>query len=917
MVVLFQMYTRYSARLILFLSLTASGATLYVGPGGYNGTTFARPCAAVLAASDGDTVLIDAVGGPYKNDTCSIPKAITIRGFNGRPHIEVTNGDIPDGKAIWTAAAPIGKTIVIDNLEISGSHSSTNQCSNCAAIRRDYGHLVIRNSYLHDSDNGLLSGPDPYADVLLENTEVAFSGGGGGLGHNIYITQARSFTMRGSYSHNARVGHLVKSRAMINVIEANRLTGEFGEESYNPTTRSGTESLEIDLPIGGTAFIKGNIIQQGGLPPAPKSVNPPSSDPQGGNANLIAFAEECTTNQVSDPFKGHWQTRAILAGAVTNSQQTIPLRSADKFKSFPIAAHILTETHLAAGLVKGSSTLKVTDGENWPAPPFEFVVNKYVAGRVVAVSGTVWTLSQPWPGGTYYKGSVLSLSNPEEITITGKTGDAIQVLRHVNGTTALPHSAEQYVELDTFDNELHVVNNTIVSDFAQPYRGGFVLFGVSGTAPQCAINQAAAVRLVNNVLYGPSTIEVFRLADGLSGPQATIQNNFVSTDEGSNTSTGRVGEWFYSPMLTDDAGRYESGNYDYHLIPSATGMIGQGATTRDSSSIPCGGPELPDTCGEAPALEYRHPAGTEARSNIGDIGAYAYAGGYNVPSSINVVVPATLTSSGTGKVTVNLPSATQNGVFVTFESSAETVVNRPPSVFVPPGQTQASSTFKVQPFTGAPSVTISAYAPGMMGTSTPMRAGTAASSSNLSLTRETASGPHFFLNLDAAPTANTYVSVTSSNPSAIYAPGSVLVPAGQTKVALGTMTGSAFSGTKPFTLSVAQGSQKVSYSGNASAAALALWNMKNGITQVTCGSPARIYLSLTNPAPVGGAKIPISSDKAASVPAYAAQVSQDQKLTASELQVPTVCASSDAVTVGITASFGGVTKTLTLKVLPK
>jgi hypothetical protein len=59
--------------------------------------------------------------------------------------------------------------------------------------------------------------------------------------------------MRFSYSHESKVGHLVKSRARENVISYNRLSdNEEGRSSYI-----------IDIPEGGIAEILGNVIQQG------------------------------------------------------------------------------------------------------------------------------------------------------------------------------------------------------------------------------------------------------------------------------------------------------------------------------------------------------------------------------------------------------------------------------------------------------------------------------------------------------------------------------------------------------------------------------------------------------------------------------------------------------------------------------
>jgi len=92
--------------------------------------------------------------------------------------------------------------------------------------------------------------------------------------HNIYIVSAKSFTLRGSYSHHARVGHNVKSRAAITDILYNRIMDEVG----------GSASYGIDLCTGGLAFVIGNLIQKGA---------------QADNGTLVAFGAEGLGNSLN------------------------------------------------------------------------------------------------------------------------------------------------------------------------------------------------------------------------------------------------------------------------------------------------------------------------------------------------------------------------------------------------------------------------------------------------------------------------------------------------------------------------------------------------------------------------------------------------------------------------------------------
>lgn len=76
---------------------------------------------------------------------------------------------------------------------------------------------------------------------------------------------------RYNYSHDANVGHNLKSRAQANTITYNRF-------SSNGT---GAPSYEIDLPNAGLAFVTGNVIQQ------------PANNQ---NAGMLSFGAEGATN---------------------------------------------------------------------------------------------------------------------------------------------------------------------------------------------------------------------------------------------------------------------------------------------------------------------------------------------------------------------------------------------------------------------------------------------------------------------------------------------------------------------------------------------------------------------------------------------------------------------------------------------
>lgn len=221
--------------------LVAMAATLHVGPG----QTFAKPCAAIAAAGVGDTILIDAAGS-YDGDVCAwSTNGLTLRGVNGRPHIDAA-GQNSQGKAIWVIS---GNDTTIDNVELSGCHVPD---ANGAGIRQQGTNLTVRNAYFHDNEDGILAGSDAASTITIESSEFAHNGAGDGQSHNLYIGNVGRLVFRYNWSHDAVVGHLLKSRAARNDILYNRLTGEAGS----------TDSYEINLPNGGLSFVIGNLIEQ-------------------------------------------------------------------------------------------------------------------------------------------------------------------------------------------------------------------------------------------------------------------------------------------------------------------------------------------------------------------------------------------------------------------------------------------------------------------------------------------------------------------------------------------------------------------------------------------------------------------------------------------------------------------------------
>lgn len=238
---------------------------LRVGPA----ESLKTPSAAARTARDGDT--IEIVAGTYTDDFAIWRQnGLTIRGVGGRARLRAATA-IPNGKAIWVVH---GNDTTVENIEFSGARVPD---QNGAGIRGEGIGLTVRNCYFHDNEDGILAGGGPASDIVIENTEFSANGHGDGYSHNLYIGSARSLVLRASYSHHARVGHNVKSRAQRTHILYSRIMDE----------HDGTSSYAIDLPNGGIAYVIGNLIQQG-----PRTENP----------RIVAYGAEGLKHPVNELF---------------------------------------------------------------------------------------------------------------------------------------------------------------------------------------------------------------------------------------------------------------------------------------------------------------------------------------------------------------------------------------------------------------------------------------------------------------------------------------------------------------------------------------------------------------------------------------------------------------------------------------
>ncbi|MGZ3428823.1 MAG: hypothetical protein ACXVCV_19350 [Polyangia bacterium] len=368
---------RGSWMILLASSSAAWGATREVGPG----KSYATPCAAIAAAQPNDRIEIDAAG-TYKGDVCGwTVSGLTIVGVNGRPKID-GNGTVAQDKAIWVVS---GDDTTVENVELTGAVASA-ASANGAGIRQEGKNLTVRGCWFHDDQDGILAGDAAGSTILIEGSEFSHNGAGDGQSHNLYINHVDKLIFRWNYSHDAVIGHLLKTRALVSDIRYNRFSDE----------AEGTASYEINVPNAGTTMIVGNLIEQG-----PMTMNGAiidyGSEPSGFNATSDLYVVNNTI--VNDrPAGGTFvqiaamvSTPAVLTnnifvggGTITNQASAVQTASYSGATPMFVAAASY-DYHLVAGspCVDMGHDPGMTAGGVSLAPSLEYVHPAMVEGRTL------------------------------------------------------------------------------------------------------------------------------------------------------------------------------------------------------------------------------------------------------------------------------------------------------------------------------------------------------------------------------------------------------------------------------------------------------------------------------------------------------------------------------------------------------
>ena len=243
----------------------ASGATptrppLRVGLG----QDFAGLAEALRQAQDGDT--LEVLPGEYRGDVAVIlQRQLRIIGLGEdsgeRPWL-IADGRAAERKAIWVLR---DGDFEIRNIGFRGARVPD---QNGAGIRFEKGRLLLQHCHFVDNENGLLSGNDGQAELVILDCEFRQAAPPpSALTHLLYVGRIGSLQVRRSRFLQGREGSLLKSRARQSLIVGNQLDdGLDGEASY-----------QIDLPNGGIAHVEGNLLVQ---------------SPRAQNSTLLSFGAE-------------------------------------------------------------------------------------------------------------------------------------------------------------------------------------------------------------------------------------------------------------------------------------------------------------------------------------------------------------------------------------------------------------------------------------------------------------------------------------------------------------------------------------------------------------------------------------------------------------------------------------------------
>jgi hypothetical protein len=256
----------------------AATTVLTVGPSGNYQTIATAVAAANADTNPANDYVITIAPGTYTNDTAEVERQMTIQAaVPGSAVILNQTMALTNQKGILLKDA----ALTVDGLTFQGAEIDNSLGGNGAGIRDQDtggGTLTVRNSTFINNQMGILTNASLNENLVLVNNLFMNNGNPNPsfFGHAVYIGVSQSLIATGNEVCGQIIGHDIKSRASVNLIEGNTLY-DGAVDPNQPTCGAGSTSYALDLPNGGAATVVGNTMIQ---------------DTATQNFNMFAYGEE-------------------------------------------------------------------------------------------------------------------------------------------------------------------------------------------------------------------------------------------------------------------------------------------------------------------------------------------------------------------------------------------------------------------------------------------------------------------------------------------------------------------------------------------------------------------------------------------------------------------------------------------------
>ena len=218
-----------------FLSFAAVGGlfvseplVLQAGPGGQYQSISAAVDAADTDADLGNYYEIKVMPGTYTNDFPYVMWPMTIEvnpNHMGSPVVLKATVGLPNEKGIILTVA----SLTVNGLTFTGAQIENSLGGNGAGIRdQNTGPgavLMVLNSTFTGNQEGILTGNDAGETITVMNSQFTNNGNANisYFQYALYVNEAGSLTVSNSLFCGQLIGHDIKSRAQVTIVNGNQL----------------------------------------------------------------------------------------------------------------------------------------------------------------------------------------------------------------------------------------------------------------------------------------------------------------------------------------------------------------------------------------------------------------------------------------------------------------------------------------------------------------------------------------------------------------------------------------------------------------------------------------------------------------------------------------------------------------------